>query len=94
MFAVNAQEGADFYSLFSVKNNYNNNENHTTTTAKNNNNNDNNMKQVSISSERNALGIRSKVQLDIININVISGIEYFREMILKSSRNFSETTPE
>ena len=29
----------------------------------------------------------------ILNINVISGIAYFREIILESSRNVNETTP-
>ena len=32
-------------------------------------------------------------QLEIITMNVISGIIYFREFILESSRNFSETPP-
>ena len=34
-----------------------------------------------------------KFQLEIINIYVISGVAYFREIILESSRNVSETTP-
>ena len=39
------------------------------------------------------LGTRMKFQLGILTINVIFGILYFRENILKSSRNVSETTP-
>ena len=33
------------------------------------------------------------VQLEILNINVISGIEYFCGIILESLQNFSEATP-
>ena len=33
------------------------------------------------------------LQLVILTINVITGIVYFREIILESSRNVSETTP-
>ena len=40
-----------------------------------------------------ALGTRTKFQLEILTINVIVGILYFREIILKSSRKVSETTP-
>ena len=40
-----------------------------------------------------ALGTRTKFQLKFLTINVISGIVYFREIILESSRNLSETTP-
>ena len=40
-----------------------------------------------------ALGTRTKFQLEILNMNVIFGIAYFREIILKSSRNVSETAP-
>ena len=40
-----------------------------------------------------ALGTRTKFQLEILTINVISGMIYFREIILESSRNVSETTP-
>ena len=40
-----------------------------------------------------ALGTLTKFQLEILTINVISGIVYFREISLKSSRNVSETTP-
>ena len=40
-----------------------------------------------------ALGTRTKFQLEILTINMISGIVYFREISLKSSRNVSETTP-
>ena len=40
-----------------------------------------------------ALGIRTKFQLEILTRNVISCIVYFREIILESSRNVSETTP-
>ena len=37
--------------------------------------------------------VRFKFQLEIPIINVISGIVYFREIILKSSRNVCEITP-
>ena len=40
-----------------------------------------------------ALGTPTKFQLEILTINVISDIVYFREIILESSRNISETTP-
>ena len=40
-----------------------------------------------------ALGTRTKFQLEILTINVISGIVYFREFVLESSRNVSEPTP-
>ena len=40
-----------------------------------------------------ALGTCTKFQLEILTINVISSIVYFREILLKSSRNVSETTP-
>ena len=40
-----------------------------------------------------ALGTRTNFQLEILSINVISDIVYFRKIILKSSRNVSETTP-
>ena len=39
------------------------------------------------------LGTRTKFQLEILTINVIFGIVYFRKIILESSRNVSETTP-
>ena len=39
------------------------------------------------------LGMRTKFQLEIITINVMTGIVYFREIILESSQNVSETTP-
>ena len=39
------------------------------------------------------LGTRTKFQLEILTINVITDIVYFREIILESSRNISETTP-
>ena len=38
-------------------------------------------------------GTRSKFQLEILSINVISGIAYFRELIFESSQNVSETIP-
>ena len=38
-------------------------------------------------------GTRTKFQLEILTINVITGIVYFREIILESSLNVSETTP-
>ena len=37
------------------------------------------------------MGTRTKFQLKILTINVISGIVYFREIILESSGNLSET---
>ena len=40
-----------------------------------------------------ALGTGTKVQLEILTMNVIPGIVYFREIILESSPNVSETTP-
>ena len=40
-----------------------------------------------------ALGTCTKFQIQILTINVISGIVYFHEIILESSRNVSETTP-
>ena len=40
-----------------------------------------------------ALGTRTKFQLKILTIDVISDIVYFGEIILESSRNLSETTP-
>ena len=44
--------------------------------------------------QSHALGTHTKFQLKIITINVISGIVYFREIILESLRNVSETTPD
>ena len=44
--------------------------------------------------QSHALGTRTKFQLEILIINVISGVVYFREIILESSRNVSETTPQ
>ena len=43
--------------------------------------------------QSHALGTRAKFQLGIITINIVSGIVYFREIILDSARNVSETTP-
>ena len=43
--------------------------------------------------QSHALDTRTKFQLEILTINVISGIVYFRKIILGSSRNVSETTP-
>ena len=43
--------------------------------------------------QSHALGTRTKFQLEILTINVISGMVYFREIILESSRNVSKTTP-
>ena len=40
-----------------------------------------------------ALGTRTKFQLETLIINVISGVVYFRKIILESWRNVSETTP-
>ena len=39
-----------------------------------------------------ALDTRIKFQLEILTVNVISGVVYFREITLESSRNVSETT--
>ena len=39
-----------------------------------------------------ALGTHTKFQLEILTINVISGIVYFRKIILEISWNISETT--
>ena len=36
--------------------------------------------------------VRTKFQLEILTKNVISGVVYFREIILENSRNVSETT--
>ena len=43
--------------------------------------------------QSNALGAHTMFQLEILIINAISGIVYFREIILESLRNVSETTP-
>ena len=43
--------------------------------------------------QSHALGTRTKFQLEILTVDVVSGIVYFREIILASSRNVSETTP-
>ena len=43
--------------------------------------------------QSHALGTRTKFQLEIVTANVIYGIVYFREIILESSREVSETTP-
>ena len=43
--------------------------------------------------QSHALGTRTKFQLEILTINVISDIVYFHEIILESSQNVSETTP-
>ena len=40
-----------------------------------------------------ALGTRKNFQIEILTINVISGVVYFRENILGSSQNVSETAP-
>ena len=40
-----------------------------------------------------ALGTCTKFQLEILIINVISGIVYFRKIILESLQNISKTTP-
>ena len=40
-----------------------------------------------------ALGTRTNFQIEILTINLISGVVYFRENILGSSRNVSETAP-
>ena len=40
-----------------------------------------------------ALGTRTHFQIEILTINVISRVVYFRQNILGSSRNVSETAP-
>ena len=42
--------------------------------------------------QNHALGTGTKFQHEILSINVICGIVYFREIIFESSRNISETT--
>ena len=44
--------------------------------------------------QNHALGTRTKFQLEILTVNVTSHIVYFREIILESSRNVSETAPD
>ena len=43
--------------------------------------------------QSHALGTRTKFQLELLTINVVTGFVYFREIILKSSRNVSESNP-
>ena len=43
--------------------------------------------------QSHALGTHTKFQLEILTINVISGVVYFREIILASSQKVCETTP-
>ena len=43
--------------------------------------------------QSHALGTRAKFQLGILIINVVSGIVYFRDIILESTQNVSETSP-
>ena len=43
--------------------------------------------------QSHALGTRTKFQLEILTIDVISGIAYFHKIILESSWNVSETAP-
>ena len=40
-----------------------------------------------------ALDTRTKFQFEILTINVICGIVYFRNIILENSQNATETTP-
>ena len=42
--------------------------------------------------QSHALGTHTKFRLEILTLNVISSIIDFREIILESSRNVSETT--
>ena len=44
--------------------------------------------------QNDVLGARTKFQIEILTINMISGIVYFHEIILENSRNVSETTPQ
>ena len=43
--------------------------------------------------QSHGLDTRTKFQFEILAINMISGIVYFREIILESSWNISDTTP-
>ena len=43
--------------------------------------------------QSHALGTHTKFQLEILTMNMISGIVYFRKLILESLQNISETTP-
>ena len=43
--------------------------------------------------QSHALGTRTKIQLEILTINVISKIVYFHEIILESMQNIREATP-
>ena len=43
--------------------------------------------------QSHALGTHTKFQLEILTINVISGMVYCHDIILESSRNVNETTP-
>ena len=43
--------------------------------------------------QSHALGTHTKFRLEILTLKVISSIVDFREIILESSRNVSETTP-
>ena len=43
--------------------------------------------------QSHALGKRTKFQLEILTINVIDSIVYFREIVLETSQKVSETTP-
>ena len=48
--------------------------------------------KLSACAKSHALGTRTKFQLEIVTLNEISGIVYFRENFLESSRNDCETT--
>ena len=43
--------------------------------------------------QSHALDTRTQFQFEILTINVITGIVYFREIILESSRNVNEALP-
>ena len=43
--------------------------------------------------QSHALGTRTKFQLEILTMNVISDIVYFREIVLESLLNVSDTIP-
>ena len=49
--------------------------------------------KICLCAQSHALGTRTKFQFEIMTLNVITGIVYFREIILESSWNVSETTP-
>ena len=49
--------------------------------------------KICMCAQSHALGTHTKFQLEILTINGILGIVYFRKISLESSRNVSETAP-